>query len=82
MIVSLILLMLFMGAIIYFLSMVCIQFNYINNINSQFGMDVTKLYSDECDEGFLGYINHLVKMVALNLYKVGIFFDRKIKPRH
>ena len=37
--------------------MVCIQFNYINNINLQFGMDVTKLYSDECDEGFLGYIN-------------------------
>lgn len=53
--------------------MVCIQFNYINNINLQFGMDVTKLYSDECDEGFLGYINYLVKTFAMNLYKVGLF---------
>ena len=52
MIIGLILLLLFMVAIIYFLYMVCIQFNYINNINLQFGMDVTKLYSDECDEGF------------------------------
>lgn len=82
MIVGLVLLVLFMGAIIYFLSMVCIQFNYINNINLQFGMDVTKLYSDECDEGFLGYINYLVKTVAMKLYKVGIFFNRKIKTRH
>lgn len=82
MIIGLIFLVLFMLAIIYFLSMVCIQFNYINNINLQFGMDVTKLYSDEYYEGFLGYINHLVKSFAMNLYKIGIFFDKKIKTRH
>ena len=82
MIIGLILLLLLMGSIIYFLYMVCIQFNYINNINLQFGMDVTKLYSDECDEGFLGYINYLVKTFAMNLYKVGLFFDRIIKSRH
>ena len=58
------------------------MYNYINNINLQFGMDVTKLYSDECDEGFLGYINYLVKTFAMNLYKVGLFFDRIIKSRH
>ena len=72
MIIGLILLLLFMVAIIYFLYMVCIQFNYINNINLQFGMD----------EGFLGYINYLVKTFAMNLYKVGLFFDRIIKSRH
>jgi len=82
MIIGLILLLLFMGGIIYFFSMVCIQFNYINNINLQFGMDVTKLYSDECEEGFLGYINYLVKTVAMNFYKIRIFFNRKIKTRH
>lgn len=76
------LLLLFMAFIIYFLSMVCIQFNNINNISLQFGMDVTSLYSDECDEGFLGYINYLVKKVAMNLYKLSVFFNRKIKPRH
>ena len=81
MIIGLILHLLFMVAIIYFLYMVCIQFNYINNINLQFGMDVTKLYSEECDEGFLGYINYLVKTFAMNLYKVGIFFYRIIKSR-
>ena len=65
MIIGLILLLLLMVAIIYFLYMVCIQFNYINNINLQFGMDVTKLYS-----------------FAMNLYKVGLFFDRIIKSRY
>ena len=76
--------MLFLSRIVrlWFLYMVCIQFNYINNINLQFGMDVTKLYSEECDEGFLGYINYLVKTFAMNLYKVGLFFDRIIKSRH
>lgn len=81
-VIGIILLLLFMGGLIYFLSMVCIQFNNINNISLQFGMDVTKLYSDECDEGFLGYINYLVKKVAMNLYKLSVFFNRKIKPRH
>lgn len=82
MIVGVILLLLFMSAIICFLSMVCIQFNYINSIDLQFGMDVTKLYSNECDEGFLGYINYLVKTFAMILYKINIFFNKKIKPRH
>lgn len=82
MIIGLIFLVLFMISIIYFLSMVCIQFNYINNINLQFGMDVTKLYSDDYYEGVLGYINHLVKSFAMSLYKIGIFFNKKIKTRH
>lgn len=82
MIIGLILLLLFTLPIIYFLYMVCIQFNYINNINLQFGMDVTKLYSNECDEGFLGYVNYLVKISAMNLYKINIFFNKKIKTRH
>ncbi len=82
MLMIIVLLLLFMLSIICFLSMVCIQFNYINNINLQFGMDVTKLYSDEYDEGFLGYIDHLVKNVAMSLYKIGIFFSKRIKPRH
>ena len=81
-VIGIILLLLFMGGLICFLSMVCIQFNNINNISLQFGMDVTKLYSDECDEGFLGYINYLVKTFAMNLYKVGLFFDRIIKSRY
>jgi len=81
-VIGMILLLLFMGGLIYFLSMVCIQFNNINNISLQFGMDVTSLYSDEYDEGFLGYINYLVKKVAMNLYKLSVFFNRKIKHRH
>jgi len=81
-VIGIILLLLFMGGLIYFLSMVCIQFNNINNISLQFGMDVTSLYSDEYDEGFLGYINYLVKKVAMNLYKLSVFFNRKIKHRH
>jgi len=81
-VIGIILLLLFMGGLIYFLSMVCIQFNNINNISLQFGMDVTSLYSDEYDEGFLGYINYLVKKVAMNLYKLNVFFNRKIKHRH
>ena len=68
-----------MGLITYFLHMVFIQFKYINNINLQFGMDVTKLYSNECDGGFLGYINYLVKIVAMKLYKINIFLSKKIK---
>ena len=82
MILGLIFLLLFLGGIIYFFHMVFIQFNYINNINLQFGMDVTKLYSNECDEGFLGYINYLVKIVAMKLYKINISFNKMKKARH
>ena len=82
MILGLVFLLLFMGLITYFLHMVFIQFKYINNINLQFGMDVTKLYSNECDGGFLGYINYLVKIVAMKLYKINIFLSKKIKSRH
>ena len=82
MVILIVFLLLFMISIIYFVSMVCIQFNYINNINLQFGMDITKLYSDECDDGFFGYINYLIKNVAMNLYKIGNFFNKRIKSRH
>lgn len=56
--------------LIYFLSMVCIQFNYINNISLQLGMDVTKLYSDNEDENFSGNINNLIRNTAMVLYKI------------
>ncbi|WP_454093789.1 hypothetical protein [Faecalimicrobium sp. JNUCC 81] len=63
-------LLLFMG-LIYFLSMVCIQFSYINNINLRLGMDVTKLYSDENNSGTLvTNFNSIVKSCAMCLYKV------------
>lgn len=63
-----ILLILFM-ALIYFISKVCIQFSYMNNISLQFGMDVTKLYSDEDDSALLGNVNYLIRKVAMILYK-------------
>ena len=63
-------LLLFMG-LIYFLSMVCIQFSYINNISLRLGMDVTKLYSDDnhSDTLFTSF-NSIVKSCAMYLYKV------------
>lgn len=82
MIFFIILIGLFTFGIIYFVSMVCIQFNYINNINLQFGMDVTKLYSDETDKRFLGYINYLIRTSAMNLYKIRSFYNKKIRHKH
>ncbi|RDY23850.1 hypothetical protein CHF27_005725 [Romboutsia maritimum] len=56
--------------LIYFLSMVCIQFSHITNINLQFGMDVTKLYSDDNFKDNHHYINKLIKNSAMLLYKI------------
>lgn len=62
-------LLIFSGVFIYFLTMVCIQFNRINNLNLQFGMDVTKLYCDDrLDDG--DYINFLINNCAMSLYKI------------
>ncbi|WP_296644359.1 hypothetical protein [Romboutsia sp. 13368] len=82
MIMFIIFISLFTIAMIYFVSMVCIQFNYINNINLQFGMDINTLYSDECDEGFLGYINTLIRNSAMNLYKIHNYFNKRIRHRY
>lgn len=56
--------------LIYFLSMVCIQFSHITNINLQFGMDVTKLYSDDNFKDNHRHINKLIKNSAMLLYKI------------
>ena len=66
----LVILLLSIVALIYFLSKVCIQYSYMNNISLKFGMDVTKLYSDEEDNSILGMINCLIKKFAMLLYKV------------
>lgn len=64
-------LLLFIG-LIYFLSMVCIQFSYINNISLRLGMDVTKLYSDDDsnNEALFTNFDNIVKSCAMCLYKV------------
>lgn len=48
--------------IIYFISMVGIQFKYLSNINLKMGMDITKLYPDD-DES-------IIKRCAMSLYKL------------
>ena len=45
-------------------------------------MDVTKLYSEECDEGFLGYIDYLIRNVAMKLYKIHKYSYKRIRHRH
>lgn len=57
-------------SLIYFISKVCIQFSYMNNINLQYGMDVTKLYSDEEDKFILGRVDYIIREIAMILYKV------------
>ncbi|MGL5345818.1 MAG: hypothetical protein ACRDA3_00535 [Peptostreptococcaceae bacterium] len=57
-------------SLIYFISKVCIQFSYMNNINLQYGMDVTKLYSDEEDKFILSKVDYIIREVAMVLYKV------------
>lgn len=65
----LIIFLLFMLTLIYFLSMICIQFNYMNNLNLQFGSDINELCYDDNIEDIYGCINHLVKGCAMRLYK-------------
>ena len=57
-------------SLIYFLSMVCIQFSHISNINLQYGMDITTLYSDDNFRDNHNYINKLVKYSAMFLYRI------------
>lgn len=54
--------------IIYFLLNICIQFNRINNLNLQLGMDVTELYSIDENTDEDHYINYLIKKYAMFLY--------------
>lgn len=62
-------LLIFSSYLIYFLTRVCIQFNRINNLNLQFGMDVTKLYNNEhAEDG--DYINLIVNNCAMSLFKI------------
>lgn len=65
--------------LIYFISMVCIQFKHITNINLQFGMDVTKLYSDDNAIDNKNYMNNLVKKSAMYLYKISSCIKEKLK---
>lgn len=65
-----VILLLSMITLIYFLSMVCIQYSYMNNISLQFGMDVTKLYCDEDDTNILHKTNYYVRECAMILYKI------------
>lgn len=48
--------------IIYFISMVGIQFKYLSNINLKMGMDITKLYPDDD--------KNIIKRCAMSLYKL------------
>lgn len=65
----LVILLLSIIALIYFLSKVFIQYSYMNNISLQFGMDVTKLYSEEDEDNILGNIDDLIRKSAMILYK-------------
>ncbi|HSQ88971.1 hypothetical protein [Romboutsia sp.] len=68
----LLIILLFIFTLIYFLSMVCIQFNYISNLNLQFGSDINELCCDDNIEDIYGHINYLVKICAISLYKFSI----------
>ncbi len=57
-----------------FLSMVCIQFNYISNLNLIYNMDLSELYSDEYDKSLSGIFEYSTKNFALYLYKFSKFF--------
>ncbi|MDK2563846.1 hypothetical protein QOZ84_09815 [Romboutsia sedimentorum] len=65
---------LFIFALIYFLSMVCIHFSYITNLNLQFGSDVNDFYCDDTVDGIYGYVNYVIKNCAINLYKFSKLF--------
>ncbi len=57
-----IIILLFTISIIYFLSMVGIQFKYLSNINLKMGMDITQLYPDND--------KNIIKRAAMYLYKI------------
>ena len=61
---------------ICFLSMVCIQFNYISNLNLTYGMDLSELCSDDYDRSFTGVFEHSSKSFALALYKLSKIFKQ------
>lgn len=51
-------------SLVYFLLNVCIQFNRINNLNLQLGMDVTTLISSEEEVD----LNYFIIKFAMKLY--------------
>ncbi len=51
-------------SLVYFLLNVCIQFNRINNLNLQLGMDVTTLISSEEEVD----LNYFIRNFAMKLY--------------
>lgn len=51
-------------SLVYFLLNVCIQFNRINNLNLQLGMDVTTLISSEEEVN----LNYFIRKFAMKLY--------------
>jgi len=64
-----VILLLAMIPLVYFISKVYIQYSYMNNISLQFGMDVTKLYSDEDDTNVLNKTDYFIRECAMILYK-------------
>lgn len=64
-----VILLLAMIPLVYFISKVYIQYSYMNNISLQFGMDVTKLYSDEDDTNILNKTDYFIRECAMMLYK-------------
>ncbi|RDY25403.1 hypothetical protein CHL78_018330 [Romboutsia weinsteinii] len=67
-------LLIFILCLIYFLSMVFLQYTRISNIKLQFGMDVTKLYSDDNLIDNAGYFTSTIKNCAMCLYKFSTRF--------
>lgn len=65
---------LFIFALIYFLSMVCIHFSYITNLNLQFGSNINDFYCDDTVDDIYGYVNYAIKNCAINLYKFSNLF--------
>lgn len=55
-------------SLIYFLLNVCIQFNRINNLNLQLGMDVKKLYSIDKNIAEEFNVNYVIRKSAMKLY--------------
>ncbi len=60
--------------LIGFLSMVCIQYSYICNLDLPYGMDLSKLYDNNYEKTFEGFMNHTIQSLALFIYKVSKSF--------
>lgn len=55
-------------SLIYFLLNVCIQFNRINDLNLQLGMDVKKLYTIDKNIVEEFNMNYVIRKSAMKLY--------------